>query len=44
MEANNKTNNDPNFYRVIVVGGGFAGVGAAIKLKEAGMVVVVFLE
>ena len=24
------------FYRVIVIGGGFAGLGAAIKLKQAG--------
>ena len=44
MEANNKTNNDPNFYRVIVVGGGFAGVGATIKLKEAGIEDFILLE
>lgn len=32
------------FYRVIVIGGGFAGLGAAIKLKEAGIHDFILLE
>jgi cation diffusion facilitator CzcD-associated flavoprotein CzcO len=32
------------FYRVIVIGGGFAGLGAAIKLKQAGIQDFILLE
>lgn len=32
------------FYKVIVIGGGFAGLGAAIKLKEAGIHDFILLE
>lgn len=32
------------FYRVIVIGGGFAGLGAAIKLKQAGIHDFILLE
>ena len=33
-----------NFYKIIIVGGGFAGLGAAIKLKEAGVEDFILLE
>ena len=32
------------FHRVIVIGGGFAGLGAAIKLKESGIHDFILLE
>ena len=40
-----ETNSNPkSFYKVIIVGGGFAGLGAAIKLKEAGIEDFILLE
>ena len=40
-----KNNRDAqHFYKVIIVGGGFAGLGAAIKLKQAGIENFILLE
>ena len=39
-----KSTKDKNFYKVIIVGGGFAGLGAAIKLKQAGIEDFILLE
>ena len=44
MEQQNNKANNKNFYKVIIVGGGFAGLGAAIKLKEAGIEDFILLE
>lgn len=44
MEKQQNSVNNQNFYKVIIVGGGFAGLGAAIKLKEAGINDFVLLE
>ncbi len=44
MEQQKNNANDKNFYKVIIVGGGFAGLGAAIKLKEAGIEDFILLE
>lgn len=44
MEQMKKSTKDKNFYKVIIVGGGFAGLGAAIKLKQAGIEDFILLE
>jgi len=44
MEQMKKSTKDKNFYKVIIVGGGFAGIGAAIKLKQAGIEDFILLE
>ncbi|OTG66498.1 flavin-containing monooxygenase [Acinetobacter silvestris] len=44
MEQQKKYSNTQNYHRVIIVGGGFAGLGAAIKLKEAGIEDFILLE
>jgi cation diffusion facilitator CzcD-associated flavoprotein CzcO len=44
MEQKKNNAKDKNFYQVIIVGGGFAGLGAAIKLKEAGIEDFILLE
>lgn len=43
-EHNKNNTDDQKVYRVIIVGGGFAGLGAAIKLKEAGIEDFILLE
>lgn len=44
MDQHKNNSNGQNFYKIIIVGGGFAGLGAAIKLKEAGIEDFILLE
>ena len=44
MKQHKNNSNAQHLYKVIIVGGGFAGLGAAIKLKQAGIEDFILLE
>ena len=44
MEQHKNNAQDKNFSKIIIIGGGFSGLGAAIKLKEAGIEDFILLE